>query len=69
MAGADMLPRFETIWVYQFRVVLLGDSTVGKSALLRRFTDGCFIEVWILFLILKTQFKYRMYKACYAQIK
>jgi len=40
-----MLPRFETIWVYQFRVVLLGDSTVGKSALLRRFTDGCFIEI------------------------
>uniref|UniRef100_H2ZB76 Uncharacterized protein n=1 Tax=Ciona savignyi TaxID=51511 RepID=H2ZB76_CIOSA len=36
--------RCETIWAYQFRVVLLGDSTVGKSALLRRFTDGCFLE-------------------------
>jgi len=45
MSTTDMVPRFETIWVYQFRVVLIGDSTVGKSALLRRFTDGCFIEI------------------------
>jgi len=43
--SSDMIPRFETIWIYQFRVVLLGDSTVGKSALLRRFTDGCFIDI------------------------
>nr|XP_002127315.1 ras-related protein Rab-39B-like isoform X2 [Ciona intestinalis]XP_026694922.1 ras-related protein Rab-39B-like isoform X2 [Ciona intestinalis] len=42
---SDMVARSETIWAYQFRVVLLGDSTVGKSALLRRFTDGCFLEV------------------------
>ena len=40
-----MAVKFEGIWAYQFRIVLLGDSTVGKSALLRRFTDGCYIEV------------------------
>lgn len=37
--------RGETIWSYQFRIVLIGDSTVGKSALLRRFSDGDFLEV------------------------
>jgi hypothetical protein len=30
---------------YQFRVILIGDSTVGKSSLLRCFTDGTFAEV------------------------
>ncbi|XP_078618764.1 ras-related protein Rab-39B-like [Branchiostoma floridae x Branchiostoma japonicum] len=34
----------EPIWLYQFRLILIGDSTVGKSSLLRRFTDGKFIE-------------------------
>jgi small GTP-binding protein len=29
----------------QFRVILIGDSTVGKSSLLRNFTDGTFAEV------------------------
>lgn len=37
--------RGETIWTYQFRIVLIGDSTVGKSALLRRFSDGDFLEM------------------------
>ncbi|XP_069751268.1 ras-related protein Rab-39B-like [Narcine bancroftii] len=32
-------------WQYQFRIILLGDSTVGKSSLLKRFTDGSFSEV------------------------
>nr|CAB3265373.1 ras-related protein Rab-39B-like [Phallusia mammillata] len=40
----DLIANSDTIWVYQFRIVLLGDSTVGKSALIRRFTDGCFLE-------------------------
>lgn len=40
-----IIARTETIWSYQFRIVLLGDSTVGKSALLRRFSDGQFLEV------------------------
>lgn len=29
---------------YQFRLILIGDSTVGKSSLLRVFTDGHFSE-------------------------
>ena len=35
----------EVIWEYQFRLILVGDSTVGKSSLLRRFCDGKFVEV------------------------
>ncbi|NXU57080.1 RB39B protein, partial [Turnix velox] len=31
-------------WDYQFRVVMLGDSTVGKSSLLRRYTEGVFLD-------------------------
>lgn len=30
---------------FQFRVILIGDSTVGKSSLLKSFTDGTFAEV------------------------
>ncbi|CAG5124914.1 unnamed protein product [Candidula unifasciata] len=33
-------PMFE----YQFRLILIGDSTVGKSSLLKYFTDGKFEE-------------------------
>uniref|UniRef100_UPI00398F2F81 ras-related protein Rab-39B-like n=1 Tax=Pristiophorus japonicus TaxID=55135 RepID=UPI00398F2F81 len=33
------------MWQYQFRIILLGDSTVGKSSILKRFTDGTFSEV------------------------
>ena len=29
---------------YQFRIILIGDSTVGKSSILRQFTDGAFIQ-------------------------
>lgn len=32
----------EPIFDYQFRVILLGDSTVGKSSLLKYFTEGKF---------------------------
>ena len=35
----------DPIFSYQFRVILIGDSTVGKSSLLRYFTDGTFAEV------------------------
>ncbi|BFZ09451.1 hypothetical protein BsWGS_12490 [Bradybaena similaris] len=32
----------DPIFEYQFRLILIGDSTVGKSSLLRYFTDGKF---------------------------
>lgn len=32
----------EAIWLYQFRLIVIGDSTVGKSCLIRRFTEGRF---------------------------
>ncbi|XP_041055310.1 ras-related protein Rab-39B-like isoform X3 [Carcharodon carcharias] len=35
----------DAIWIYQFRLIVIGDSTVGKSCLLRRFTDGKFSDV------------------------
>lgn len=38
--GSTMEPR----WQYQFRVIMLGDSTVGKSSLLRRYTEGVFLD-------------------------
>ena len=31
-------------YFYQFRIILIGDSTVGKSSLLRQFTEGAFIH-------------------------
>lgn len=37
----------EPIFEYQFRLILIGDSTVGKSSLLKFFTDGKFAEVRI----------------------
>jgi len=36
--------RFESNYFYQFRVILIGDSTVGKSSLLRKFTEGQFFQ-------------------------
>ncbi|KAL4608476.1 ras-related protein Rab-39A-like [Arapaima gigas] len=35
----------EAIWIYQFRLIVIGDSTVGKSCLLHRFTEGRFADV------------------------
>lgn len=35
----------EPIFDYQFRLIVVGDSTVGKSALLTAFTHGKFSEV------------------------
>jgi GTPase SAR1 family protein len=54
----------EPIFDYQFRLILIGDSTVGKSSLLKYFTDGkfsddkfsmfIFIE-WVLPVALRTK--------------
>ena len=35
----------EPIFDYQFRLILIGDSTVGKSSLLKYFTDGKFSDM------------------------
>ena len=35
----------EPIFDYQFRLILIGDSTVGKSSLLKYFCDGKFTEM------------------------
>ena len=40
----DKQGMVEPIFDYQFRVILLGDSTVGKSSLLKYFTEGKFDE-------------------------
>ncbi|NWZ84435.1 RB39B protein, partial [Poecile atricapillus] len=34
----------EPRWQYQFRVIMLGDSTVGKSSLLQCYTEGVFLD-------------------------
>uniref|UniRef100_A0A3B1JQR9 RAB42, member RAS oncogene family n=1 Tax=Astyanax mexicanus TaxID=7994 RepID=A0A3B1JQR9_ASTMX len=33
-----------TLWQYQFRIIMLGDSTVGKSSMLKRYTEDQFLE-------------------------
>lgn len=39
-----MKERTEPRHFYQFRVIIIGDSTVGKSSLLRQFTEGQYIQ-------------------------
>ncbi|XP_015280315.1 PREDICTED: putative Ras-related protein Rab-42 [Gekko japonicus] len=34
----------DSAWHYQFRIIMLGDSTVGKSSLLKCYTEGVFLE-------------------------
>lgn len=36
--------HYDTNNFYQFRIILIGDSTVGKSSLLRQFVDGQFVQ-------------------------
>lgn len=35
----------EPLYQYQFRLILIGDSTVGKSSLLKYFTEGACAEI------------------------
>lgn len=42
----------DPIFDYQFRLILIGDSTVGKSSLLKYFTDGKFAEVSTIAFVL-----------------
>ena len=37
----------DPVFQYQFRLILIGDSTVGKSSMLKFFTDGKFTMVSI----------------------
>lgn len=40
-----MMAQREPFFHYQFRLILIGDSTVGKSSLLKYFTEGKFAEI------------------------
>ncbi len=39
-SGSQRNPKY----FYQFRFILIGDSTVGKSSLIRQFTEGNFVD-------------------------
>lgn len=45
MENIELETMVDPIFDYQFRLILIGDSTVGKSSLLRYFSDGKFAEV------------------------
>ena len=40
----EMTEKYGPKYFYQFRIIIIGDSTVGKSSLLRQFTEGQFIQ-------------------------
>jgi Ras-related protein Rab-39B len=41
----DVSADFGPLFHYQYRIILIGDSTVGKSSLLRYFTEGRHAEI------------------------
>jgi GTPase SAR1 family protein len=43
---------------YLFKIVLIGNSSVGKSSLLRRFTDKTFQDVYLATIGVDFRFKY-----------
>ena len=43
---------------FQYKVVLIGDSSVGKSSLLRRFADDSFEESYLATIGVDFKFKY-----------
>jgi len=42
----------------QYKIVLIGDSSVGKSSLLRRFADDSFEESYLATIEVDFKFKY-----------
>lgn len=42
----------------QYKIVLIGDSSVGKSSLLRRFADDSFEESYLATIGVDFKFKY-----------
>lgn len=58
----DGVKMVEPIFDYQFRLILIGDSTVGKSSLLKYFTDGKFAEVlWAIYIKLRVRLKVMLF--------
>uniref|UniRef100_A0A0N5BGY2 Ras-related protein Rab-39B n=1 Tax=Strongyloides papillosus TaxID=174720 RepID=A0A0N5BGY2_STREA len=45
MEDDDSMSNAGIPFYYQFRIILIGDSTVGKSSLLKYFSDGRFAEI------------------------
>ena len=43
---------------YQYKVVLIGDSSVGKSSILKRFADDTFEEAYLATIGVEFKFKY-----------
>ena len=43
---------------YLFKIVIVGNSSVGKSALLRRFADDTFLESYLATIGVDFRFKY-----------
>lgn len=43
---------------YNYKVVLIGDSSVGKSSVLRRFADDSFEESYLATIGVDFKFKY-----------
>lgn len=41
----DISTDFGPMYNYQYRIILIGDSTVGKSSILRYFTEGRCLEI------------------------
>lgn len=41
----DISTDFGPMYHYQYRIILIGDSTVGKSSILRYFTEGRLAEI------------------------